>query len=114
MADVQLHTIVASSEEASHTTTAASIGRSPGQNQPEDSDIDQGSHSLGVPSRKKNLKILDLLAVLVTWMCLATAVIAITPRLDVAWTLRLQHQLQVIGLILSIMSQCLQIVAPKL
>ena len=114
MADVQLHTLVASSEEASHATTAASIGRPPSQNQPENSNIDRGSHSLGVPSRKTNLKILDLLVVLVTWLCLAIGVIAITPRLDVAWTLRLQHQLQVVGLMLSIMSQCLQIVAPKL
>ena len=114
MADVQLHTLVASSEEASHATTGTSIGRRPSQRQPENSDVDRGSHSLGVPSRKKKLKILDLLVVLVTWICLAIAVIAITPRLGVAWTLRLQHQLQVIGLMLSIMSQCLQIVAPKL
>ena len=56
----------------------------------------------------------DLLVVLVTWICLGIAIIAITPRLDVAWTLRLQHQLQVVGLMLSIMSQCLQVLAPKL
>ena len=42
------------------------------------------------------------------------AVIAVTPRLDVAWTLRVQYQLQVIGLMLSIMNLCLAILAPKL
>ena len=51
---------------------------------------------------------------LASWICLAIAVIAITPRFNVAWTLRLQHQLQVLGLMLSIMSQCLRILAPKL
>lgn len=99
MADVQVRT---------------SVESSPSQHQPAKSDADPVSHSLGEPSRKKNLKVLDLLVVLVTWICLAIAVIAITPRLDVAWTLQLQHQLQVIGLMLSIMSQCTQIVAPKL
>lgn len=114
MAGVQAHASVESSEQAFLATNAASIGRLPSQHHPAKPDVDQVSHSLGVPCRKKNLKVLDLLVVLVTWICLAIAVIAITPRLDVAWTLLLQHQLQVIGLMLSIMSQCLQIVAPKL
>ncbi|CAD6564929.1 MAG: hypothetical protein ASARMPREDX12_004506 [Alectoria sarmentosa] len=114
MANVQVRTSVESSEQASVATTAVSIGRTPSQHQIARSDADRVNHSLGKPSQKKTLKILDLLIVLVTWICLAIAVIAITPRLDVAWALRLQHQLQVIGLMLSIMSQCLQILAPKL
>lgn len=114
MADVQVRTSVELSEIESLATTAASIGRPPSPHQPAKSAVDQVSHSLGKLSRKKHLKVLDLLVVLVTWICLAIAVIAITPRLDVAWTLRLQHQLQVIGLMLSIMSQCLQILAPNL
>lgn len=67
-----------------------------------------------MPRRKRSLNILDVLIVMVSWICLAIAVIAITPWLDVAWTLRLKHQLQVLGLMLSIMSQCLDILAPKL
>lgn len=106
MADVQARTSIA--------TTAASTGKSPTHHQAGASDADRVSHSLGEPTRKKNLDILDLLVVLGSWICLAIAVISITPRLDVAWTLRLKHQLQVLGLMLSIMSQCLIIVAPKL
>ena len=114
MADAQARTSVELSEVASLAATAAYIERPSSQHQLAKFEVDRVSHSLGKPSRKKNLKILDLLVVLVTWICLAIAVIAITPRLDVAWTLRLQHQLQIIGLMLSTMSQGLQVLAPKL
>ena len=114
MADVQVRTSVELAEHPFLATTATSIGTLLTQHQPANSEAIRVGHSLGKPSRKKTLDILDLLVVLVTWICLAIAIIAITPRLDVAWTLRLQHQLQVLGLMLSIMSQCLRILAPKL
>ena len=114
MADAQARISVELSEVASLAATAAYIERPSSQHQLAKSEVDRVNHSLGKPSRKTNLKILDLLVVLVTWICLAIAVIAITPRLDVAWTLRLQHQLQIIGLMLSTMSQGLQVLAPKL
>ena len=114
MDDGQVRTSVTAPENASLATTAASTGRLPTQRQATKSDPYRVSHSLGIPSQKRNLNILDVLVVLVSWICLAIAVIAVTPRLDVAWTLRLKHQLQVLGLMLSIMSQCLRILAPKL
>ena len=115
MDDGKVRTSVTASENASSlATTSASTERPPTQHQSAKSDADKVIHSLGMPSRKRNLDILDVLVVLVSWICLAIAVVAITPRLDVAWTLRLKHQLQVLGLMLSIMSQCLRILAPKL
>ena len=114
MADVHLPTSLTASENESLATTAASIERPPTHLQAAKSDADRLSHSLGMRSRKKNFNILDFLVVMASWICLAIAVISITPRLDVVWTLRLQHQLQVVGLMLSIMGQCLRILAPKL
>ena len=107
-------TSVDPSDRAFLATTTASVGRPPSEHQSAVLEFDRVNPSLGKPSRKKHLKILDILVILVSWICLAIAVITITSRLDVAWTLRLQHQLQIIGLMLSIMSQCTQILAPKL
>lgn len=78
------------------------------------SDADRVSHSLGKPSRKQHFKISDVLILSVSWICFAITDIAITPRLDVAWTLGLKHQLQLIGLILSIMALCLKKLALEL
>ena len=114
MADVPVPTTVDSSDRAFLATTTASVGRPPSEHQSAVLEFDRVSSSLGNPSRKKHFKVLDILVVLVSWICLAVAIITVTPRLDVAWTLRLQHQLQIIGLMLSIMSQCTQILAPKL
>ena len=102
------------SEGTSSATTAASMRIPSTQTLAVKSDADRVSHSLGKPSRKQHFKISDVLILFVSWICFAIAVIAITPRLDVAWTLRVQHQLQLIGLMLSIMNQCLNILAPKL
>ena len=113
MADVSVPTPVDPSDRAFLATTA-SVERPPSEHQSAALEFDRVSSLLGKPSGKKHLKILDILGVLVSWICLAVAIITITPRLDVAWMLRLQHQLQIIGLMLSIMSQCIQILAPKL
>ena len=70
--------------------------------------------SLGKPSEKKYFKILDLLIVLVSWACFAIAVIFVTPRLHLAWQVQQTRQLQIIGLMISTMSQCVQVLAPRL
>ena len=114
MADVPVPTAVDPSDRAFLATTTASVERPPSGHHLAVLEFDRASHSLGKPSEKKHLKILDIPVVLVSWICLAVAILTITPRLDIAWTLRLQHQLQIIGLMLSIMSQCTQILAPKL
>ena len=102
------------SEDTSLATTAASMSKSSTRTQEVNPDLDRVSHSLGKPSRKQHFKILDVLILIVSWICFAIAVIAITPRLNVAWTLRLQHQLELIGLMLSIMNLCLRNLATKL
>ena len=102
------------SEDTSLATIAASMIIPSTQPQAVKSDAPRVKDSLGKPSRKQHLKILDVLILFVSWICFVIAVIAITPRLDVAWILRVQYQLQVIGLMLSIMNQCLTILAPKL
>ena len=84
MADVPVPTPVDPSDRASVATTAASVGRPPSEHQSAVLEFDRVSPSLGKPSRKKYLKILDILVVLVSWICLAVAFITITPRLDVA------------------------------
>ena len=114
MADVPKPTAVDPSDRAFLATNTASVERLPSEHQAAALEFGRVNSSLGKPSEKKRLKILDILVVLVSWICLTVAIITITPRLDVAWTLRSQHQLQIIGLMLSIMSQCTQILAPKL
>ena len=69
--------------------TTASVERLPSEHQAAALEFDRVNSSLGKPSGRKHLKILDILVVLVSWICLAVAIITITPRLDVAWTLRL-------------------------
>lgn len=71
-------------------------------------------NSLGKPREKQYIKIFDLVIVLVTWACLAIAVIFITPRLHLAWQVQQRRQLQIIGLMISTMSQCVQVLAPNL
>ncbi|MCJ1460318.1 hypothetical protein MMC28_010697 [Mycoblastus sanguinarius] len=79
-----------------------------------DAHVAPAIQSLGESSRRKHFKVLDLLALLTAWLCFAVSVITITPELDVAWRLGLKRQLQVIGLMLSIMNQCLHFLSPKL
>ena len=70
--------------------------------------------SFGILSRKKLLHATEILAVLVSIICLAAAVIVVSPSLTVAWKLGVKRQLQVIGFSLSIMNQCFRIASPKL
>ena len=95
-------------------TVAASMSTPSSQPQAVKSVAPSVNDSLGTPSRKQHFKIFDALILFVSWICFVIAFIAITPRLDIAWTLRVQYQLQVIGLMLSIMNLCLGILAPKL
>ena len=102
------------SKDASLAATAASTRIPSTQLQAVESDSSSGSHSLGKPSQKETLKFSDTLVLFVSWTCFAVTVIAITPRFHLAWSLRVKHQLQLIGLMLSIMNQCLKVLAPKL
>ena len=105
----QFRTSAMESEDTSLATIAASMRIPSTQPQAVKSDAPD---SLGKPSRKQHFKTWDVLTLSVSWICFIIAVIAITPR--VAWTIGLKRQLQVIGLILSIMNLCLTILARKL
>ena len=56
---------------------------------------------------------LNILAVVIALICLVVAIVTIAPFSIVPWRLGLKRQLQMVGLILSIMDLCRGIVAPK-
>ena len=101
-------------EDTSLATIAASMSTPSSQPQAAKSDAPIVNDSLGKPSRKRHFKSLDALILFVSWICFVIAVVAITSRLNIAWTLRLQHQLEILGLMLGIMHSCLTSLAPKL
>ena len=102
------------SEDTSLVTTAVPMMIPLSPSQVKKSDADRVNHPLGKPSRREKFKILDMGILSISWICFTIAVIAITPRLHVAWSLRFKHQIQLIGLMLSVMNQCLRILGPKL
>lgn len=80
----------------------------------QDHDGTQASFKIyGMRRQKKHLNRTDLLAVIVVLVCLGASVITISPRLMVAWSLGVKRQLQIIGLLISIMNLCLNVIAPK-
>ena len=111
---VQHRALPMASNDKSLAATAASTRIPSAQLQAVESDSSSASHSLGKPSQKETITIADTSVLLVSWICFAVAVIAITPRFNFAWSLRLKYQLQLIGLLLSIMNLCLSTLRPKL
>ncbi|KAL9111060.1 MAG: hypothetical protein Q9227_004493 [Pyrenula ochraceoflavens] len=77
-------------------------------------DRKQGEHALGVPESKGACNIFDLFATTVSIVCLIIGICVVTPRLPAAYRLGLARQLQVIGLLLTIMNICLKHLLPKL
>ena len=69
---------------------------------------------LGKPCPKKILDLVDLCTVLLSLGLLAAGVCVITPKLSIAWRLGFDHQIIVIGLLLSAMNLCLKRIAPSL
>ena len=68
----------------------------------------------GKPSRKPLVNIVDAIAVLLSVLCLAAAVIAISPSLRYAAQLQYTRQIIAVGFLLGIMNQCLQRITPYL
>ena len=72
------------------------------------------SSSFGLPGRKPYLDLVDLLALLLSLVCLVVAICTISPRLHLAWYLGYTSQIIVIGFLLSIMNLCLNRAIPAL
>ena len=70
--------------------------------------------SLGEPQPKKAIDIIDALALIASLACFAVSMIALSPRLPVPWSLGLKRQLQILGLTLNGMTQCLKAIYPRL
>lgn len=69
---------------------------------------------LGKPQHKPFLSKVDLLAVLTSLICFVFSFLVITPKLSWAWRLGLQHQLVLISFFLSVMSQNMKRIMPKI
>ncbi|KAI6083992.1 hypothetical protein F4821DRAFT_243820 [Hypoxylon rubiginosum] len=67
---------------------------------------------LGKPCAKDLLNFLDLGAVIASFCCLAVSICVIIPSLQWGWSLGLQGQITIVGLLLSIENQCMQRVLP--
>ncbi|KAI4209700.1 MAG: hypothetical protein LQ351_007408 [Letrouitia transgressa] len=70
--------------------------------------------SVATEAPKTHFKVLEALALLVTWLCFAVAVVAISPSFKIAWELGVQRQIQVLGVMLSVMSLCTKYLIPGL
>lgn len=66
------------------------------------------SHCYGKPAQKSHLDRLDMLALLISVLCLISAVVIINPSLRYAASLRVEGQIIALGFLLGIMNQCLQ------
>ena len=72
---------------------------------------------LGQARRKKHLNWLDIASVAIAIICFVVSFITVSPNGplngSIPWRLGLKRQLQITGLMLSIMNQCLRVIAPK-
>ena len=68
---------------------------------------------LGSPERKHLVDLVGLLALVVSLLCLIGACVSVSPGTPIPWRLGLKRQLQVVGLLLSVMIQCFLVVMPK-
>ena len=73
----------------------------------------QDPPSLGIPRRKRSLEKSDLLVVLGSLLCLAAAIVTVSPSTSVPWRLGITHQFQVIGFLMSLMNQFSLSIAPR-
>ena len=68
----------------------------------------------GEPRRKKLIEIADIVAVVVSLLLFATALITVSPSTSIPWKLGLTRQFQILGLLLSAMNLCFSSLAPKI
>ena len=68
----------------------------------------------GEPPRKKLIEIADIVAVVVSLVLFAIVFMTVSSCTSLPWKLDLTRQLQIMGLLLSAMYQCLLSLAPKI
>jgi hypothetical protein len=73
-----------------------------------------GQTHLGEPRCKPSLNKIDLCTVLASFACLAASICVVTPHLTLAWRLKFNGQIIVIGFLLSIMNLLMKRIAPTL
>jgi hypothetical protein len=73
----------------------------------------KSSPPLGIPSCKRTFEIVHISATILSWVCLITGIISVTPDIGVAWWLRSSGQLVVLGFLLGIMNICTSTVVPR-
>jgi hypothetical protein len=70
------------------------------------------TYALGIPATRKLFSYVHLAAVIVSLLCFVLGALTITPSLTIAWHLRFNGQIIVIGLLLGIMNLCMQTILP--
>ena len=99
------------SENAKPTSTPSHVLRTISSvHQEEDAQI---LPSLGKPRQKHLLDKFDLLAVLGSSLCLVAAIVTVSPLSSVPWRLGVTRQFQVLGVLMSLMNQCLLRITPQ-
>lgn len=68
--------------------------------------------ALGKPKKKKPFESSHVFATALSWICLVLAYVTVTPQLRIAWLLRFDGQIIVVGFLLGIMSLCTSTVVP--
>lgn len=72
-----------------------------------------GYNSLGKPAGKNSWDKPGFFALVLSSLCLLAGCVAVSSLTDVPWRLGFKRQLQVVGILLSVMNQCLLVVTPK-
>lgn len=68
---------------------------------------------LGKPARKALFEKGHVFATALSWICLLAACLTVTPQLRLAWLLRFDGQIVVIGFLLGVMNLCTSTVVPQ-
>lgn len=82
--------------------------------QAKDSSSPLAPRHLGVPRSKPRLDLLDISAVTISLVTLVVAVCSVTPLLSLSWFIGFDHQLIIIGFLLSLMNICMRRILPNL
>ncbi|UPK95721.1 hypothetical protein LCI18_006656 [Fusarium solani-melongenae] len=77
-------------------------------------DLDSTSKlSYGVPTKKSSWNAIDVLALMVSYLCCALCFVVVAPSLPLAWTLGFNSQIVALGFLISIMTICNKRIATR-
>ncbi|KAL6364367.1 hypothetical protein LRP88_01767 [Fusarium phalaenopsidis] len=69
--------------------------------------------SYGVPTKKSSWNTIDVLALMVSYLCCALCFIVVAPSFPLAWTLGFNSQIVALGFLISIMTMCNKRIATR-